>query len=142
MLTTSCIEHTDMRTLKLLYVFRLHQPDRTTALLSDSDVNVVLSLCRNKVLNISSGLDEPGEFNWELILCLMAVWVMVYFCVWKGVKSTGKVTYMHPSFRMFLCIFYIVPGRVTQQNEHFSPFMLHKQRLTVLVCSQVCVPIT
>lgn len=54
------------------------------------DVNL-FSLCRNKVLNISSGLDETGQFNWELMLCLMAVWVMVYFCVWKGVKSTGKV---------------------------------------------------
>lgn len=46
---------------------------------------------RNKVLNISDGLDTPGAFNWELMLCLLAVWVMVYFCVWKGVKSTGKV---------------------------------------------------
>ena len=47
------------------------------------------------MLNISSGLDQVGQFNWEVTLCLMAVWVMVYFCVWKGVKSTGKVT--HPS---------------------------------------------
>lgn len=47
---------------------------------------------RNKVLNISQGLDYPGSINWELLLCLAAVWVMVYFCVWKGVKSTGKVT--------------------------------------------------
>ena len=55
-------------------------------------LTVFLCLRRNKVLNISSGLDEPGHMNWELMLCLMAVWVMVYFCVWKGVKSTGKVS--------------------------------------------------
>lgn len=61
-------------------------------------VNVVRSLCRNKVLNISSGLDQPGQFNWELMLCLMAVWVMVYFCVWKGVKSSGKVFQKHVVF--------------------------------------------
>jgi len=53
-------------------------------------MNVYLHF-RNKVLNISDGLDQPGEINWEMVLCLMAVWVMVYFCVWKGVKSTGKV---------------------------------------------------
>lgn len=53
-------------------------------------MNVFLHL-RNKVLNISDGLDQPGAMNWELTLCLLAVWVMVYFCVWKGVKSTGKV---------------------------------------------------
>lgn len=62
------------------------------------DVNVLLSLHRNKVLNISSGLDEPGQFNWELMLCLMAVWVMVYFCVWKGVKSSGKVIHINLIF--------------------------------------------
>lgn len=54
-------------------------------------MNVFLHL-RNKVLNISDGLDQPGAMNWELTLCLLAVWVMVYFCVWKGVKSTGKVS--------------------------------------------------
>lgn len=48
------------------------------------------------MLNISTGLNEPGQFNWEVTLCLMAVWVMVYFCVWKGVKSTGKVTSLRP----------------------------------------------
>ncbi|KAI5086082.1 sodium- and chloride-dependent creatine transporter 1, partial [Silurus meridionalis] len=44
----------------------------------------------NKVLRISEGLDSPGQINWEMTLCLVAVWVLVYFCVWKGVKSTGK----------------------------------------------------
>lgn len=33
----------------------------------------------------------PGALNWEVTLCLLACWVLVYFCVWKGVKSTGKV---------------------------------------------------
>lgn len=33
----------------------------------------------------------PGALNREVTLCLLACWVLVYFCVWKGVKSTGKV---------------------------------------------------
>lgn len=33
----------------------------------------------------------PRALNWEVTLCLLACWVLVYFCVWKGVKSTGKV---------------------------------------------------
>lgn len=48
-------------------------------------------LCRNKVLRLSGGLSEPGEMNWQMILCLVTTWVVVYFCIWKGVKSTGKV---------------------------------------------------
>ena len=46
---------------------------------------------RNKVLRLSGGLEVPGALNWEETLCLLACWVLVYFCVWKGVKSTGKV---------------------------------------------------
>jgi solute carrier family 6 GABA transporter-like protein 6/8/11/12/13 len=46
---------------------------------------------RNKVLRLSTGLEVPGALNWEVTLCLLACWVLVYFCVWKGVKSTGKV---------------------------------------------------
>lgn len=70
-------------------------------------------LCRNKVLNISSGLDDAGPINWELMLCLMAVWVLVYFCVWKGVKSTGKVT--HSNITRLCCC---VSGKPSFIYEH------------------------
>lgn len=43
------------------------------------------------MLRLSGGLEFPGAINWEVTLCLLACWVLVYFCVWKGVKSTGKV---------------------------------------------------
>ncbi|XP_037540509.1 sodium- and chloride-dependent creatine transporter 1, partial [Nematolebias whitei] len=58
----------------------------------------IIEFWENKVLNISSGLEQPGQINWELLLCLMAVWVLVYFCVWKGVKSTGKIVYFTATF--------------------------------------------
>lgn len=51
--------------------------------------------CRNKVLRLSGDLSEPGEMNWQMILCLVTTWIIVYFCIWKGVKSTGKVTWSH-----------------------------------------------
>uniref|UniRef100_A0A3Q3GS31 Transporter n=1 Tax=Labrus bergylta TaxID=56723 RepID=A0A3Q3GS31_9LABR len=49
-------------------------------------------------------------FNWELMLCLMAVWVMVYFCVWKGVKSTGKIVYFTATFPYVVLIILLVRG--------------------------------
>ncbi len=48
--------------------------------------------CRRNVLSISSGIDEVGGLKWELALCLLAVWIICFFCIWKGVKSTGKVS--------------------------------------------------
>lgn len=32
-----------------------------------------------------------GSLNWDLALCLFIAWVICYFCIWKGTKSTGKV---------------------------------------------------
>lgn len=46
------------------------------------------------MLRLSGGLHEPGDISYEMVLCLIATWVIVYFCMWKGVKSTGKVKYL------------------------------------------------
>lgn len=37
------------------------------------------------------GIEEIGSVRWDVLLCLMVLWVICYFCIWKGVKSTGKV---------------------------------------------------
>lgn len=44
------------------------------------------------MLRISSGIDQLGPLNWDLALCLFVAWVICYFCIWKGTKSTGKVS--------------------------------------------------
>lgn len=49
-------------------------------------------VCRRNVLTISTGIDDIGPLKWDLALCLLAVWVICFFCIWKGVKSTGKVS--------------------------------------------------
>ncbi|MEE6505811.1 hypothetical protein FKM82_005658 [Ascaphus truei] len=64
----------------------------------------------NKVLRISSGLDDVGSINWELLLCLLACWVLVYFCVWKGVKSTGKIVYFTATFPYVVLLILLVRG--------------------------------
>ena len=47
----------------------------------------------NHVLKISGGIEEPGEVRFELAMCLLLGWIIVYFCVWKGIKSAGKVIF-------------------------------------------------
>ncbi|XP_061113231.1 sodium- and chloride-dependent creatine transporter 1 isoform X2 [Conger conger] len=70
----------------------------------------IIEFWENKVLDISDGLDQPGAINWELMLCLLAVWFMVYFCVWKGVKSTGKIVYFTATFPYVVLIILLVRG--------------------------------
>nr|XP_060511239.1 sodium- and chloride-dependent creatine transporter 1 [Panthera onca] len=70
----------------------------------------VIEFWENKVLRLSGGLDVPGALNWEVTLCLLACWVLVYFCVWKGVKSTGKIVYFTATFPYVVLVVLLVRG--------------------------------
>ena len=64
----------------------------------------------NRVLGISKGIDQPGELQLELVGCLLLSWILVYFCVWKGVKSSGKVVYFTALFPYVMIIALMIRG--------------------------------
>ncbi|KAI4873391.1 hypothetical protein NFI96_012317 [Prochilodus magdalenae] len=70
----------------------------------------VTEFWERNVLSLSSGIDEVGELKWDLALCLLAVWVICFFCIWKGVKSTGKVVYFTATFPFLMLIILLVRG--------------------------------
>ncbi|XP_033736454.1 sodium- and chloride-dependent creatine transporter 1-like [Pecten maximus] len=47
-----------------------------------------------KILGISSGLEDVGSLKLNLVLSLILAWVIVYLCIIKGIKSSGKVVYV------------------------------------------------
>uniref|UniRef100_A0A3P8PAM4 Transporter n=1 Tax=Astatotilapia calliptera TaxID=8154 RepID=A0A3P8PAM4_ASTCA len=63
-----------------------------------------------KVLRLSGGLHEPGDISYEMVLCLIATWIIVYFCMWKGVKSTGKVVYFTALFPYLVLVVLLAHG--------------------------------
>uniref|UniRef100_A0A665SX49 Transporter n=1 Tax=Echeneis naucrates TaxID=173247 RepID=A0A665SX49_ECHNA len=70
----------------------------------------VIEFWERKVLRLSGGLHEPGDISYELVLCLIATWIIVYFCMWKGVKSTGKVVYFTALFPYLVLIVLLAHG--------------------------------
>ena len=40
---------------------------------------------------LSDGMDDMGPIKLSLALCVLAVFVLVYLSLWKGVRSAGKV---------------------------------------------------
>lgn len=45
-----------------------------------------------RVLEKTSGIEDPGGLHWELFGCLLLGWVIIFLCLVKGIRSTGKVT--------------------------------------------------
>ncbi|KPM05445.1 sodium- and chloride-dependent GABA transporter 1-like protein [Sarcoptes scabiei] len=65
---------------------------------NNDSVNSVIEFWEHKILQISPGIDQPNGFQWELVLTLLLAWIMCFFCIWKGVKSTGKAVYVTAIF--------------------------------------------
>ncbi|XP_034459250.1 sodium- and chloride-dependent GABA transporter 2-like isoform X2 [Hippoglossus hippoglossus] len=63
-----------------------------------------------RVLAISGGIEEVGSIRWEVLLCLIATWVTCYFCIWKGVRSTGKVVYFTATFPYVMLLILLIRG--------------------------------
>ncbi|KAM4579005.1 sodium- and chloride-dependent GABA transporter ine [Fundulus diaphanus] len=56
----------------------------------------------NRLLEKTGGIDEAGGLQWEVFGCLLLSWIIIYLCIFKGVKSTGKVVYFTAVFPYFI----------------------------------------
>ncbi|XP_032892836.1 sodium- and chloride-dependent taurine transporter [Amblyraja radiata] len=70
----------------------------------------VTEFWERKVLGLSPGIEDIGELKWELALCLLAAWVICFFCIWKGVRSTGKVVYFTATFPFLMLLVLLIRG--------------------------------
>uniref|UniRef100_H2Z9J6 Transporter n=1 Tax=Ciona savignyi TaxID=51511 RepID=H2Z9J6_CIOSA len=68
-----------------------------------------------RVLRIdqSSGIDDPGPVLWDLCLCLLLSWIVVFVCLMKGVKSfeyTDRVVYFTATFPYLILFILLIRG--------------------------------
>ena len=59
---------------------------------------------------MSSGIEDFGSMNYELFGFLVLAWVIVYFCIWRSVKTTGKVVMFTATFPYLLLIAFLIRG--------------------------------
>lgn len=43
-------------------------------------------------LHESEGLHDLGAIRWDIALCLLVVYLICYFSLWKGISTSGKVS--------------------------------------------------
>merc|ERR1719150_528311 len=47
---------------------------------------------------------DIGEIKWDLALCLLLSWIIVFACLAKGIKSSGKVVYFTATFPYLILV--------------------------------------
>lgn len=62
------------------------------------------------VLQLSPSMDQIGSVRWELALCLGLAWLICYFCIFKGIKWSGKIVYFTASFPYLLLSILLAKG--------------------------------
>ncbi|XP_065668275.1 sodium-dependent neutral amino acid transporter B(0)AT2 isoform X3 [Hydra vulgaris] len=86
----------------------------------------------NNVLQVSSNLHSSGVLNWRMFGCLLLAWVLVYMCVLKGVKSSGKAAYLTATFPYVILIILFFRG-VTLEGAGEGIKVFFKADISVLL---------
>lgn len=61
-------------------------------------------------LHMSKGLEDLGAIKWDMALCLLAVYVICYFSLWKGISTSGKVVWFTALFPYAVLLILLVRG--------------------------------
>jgi solute carrier family 6 amino acid transporter-like protein 5/7/9/14 len=62
------------------------------------------------VLQEAPSIGETGTILWQLLLCLLLAWIIIYLCLIKGIKSSGKVVYFTATFPYVVLVILLVRG--------------------------------
>jgi len=79
-----------------------------------------------KALDVSPDIEIAGGVNGKLFGCLILSWVVVYACIVKGVKSSGKAVYFTATFPyvVLIILFFVgvtLPGAEIGLKALFTP---------------------
>uniref|UniRef100_A0A3Q1EHX7 Transporter n=1 Tax=Acanthochromis polyacanthus TaxID=80966 RepID=A0A3Q1EHX7_9TELE len=115
-----CIYYNVVITWALYYLFSSFQsplpwqncnntwntPNCTTHAINGSNFSSTASqeFFNYRMLEQTDGVHEAGTLRWQLFLILILAWILIYLCIFKGVKSTGKVVYFTALFPYVILI--------------------------------------
>jgi len=76
-------------------------------------VKTIKDDCQN--LDTTHSIVDESIFGWEVYLATLAVWIIVYFIIWKGVNSSSYVVWVTVPLPVFF-IFVMVMNGLTLEN--------------------------
>jgi solute carrier family 6 (neurotransmitter transporter, dopamine) member 3 len=61
-------------------------------------------------LHKSSGIDDMGAIKWDMAACLLVVYLICYFSLWKGISTSGKVVWFTALFPYVVLFALLIRG--------------------------------
>ncbi|CAL1263692.1 unnamed protein product [Larinioides sclopetarius] len=125
--TPNCVSQNDMNVLlnntSFTNISDLYNSTGVSRLLETRLNNFYFSF---KVLKQSTGIENMGAFQWPLVLSLFIAWILVFLCMLRGIKSSGKVVYVTATFPycVLLCLLIrglTLPGAWNGISFYLSP---------------------
>ncbi|XP_056634493.1 sodium- and chloride-dependent GABA transporter ine isoform X1 [Diorhabda sublineata] len=91
-----------------------------------------------KVLQISKGIEDSNFLRWELVACLICAWVLIYFAIWKSIKSSAKVRYFTATFPFVIIIILLIKS-LTLEGADLGMRYFFKPKFELLLNAKVWV---
>lgn len=64
-----------------------------------------------------TNLDDIGSVSLKLLFTLMAAWLLIFVCLMKGIKTSGKVVYFTATFPYLILVVLLVRGLTLEGME-------------------------
>ncbi|EDV26055.1 uncharacterized protein TRIADDRAFT_37598 [Trichoplax adhaerens] len=71
-----------------------------------------------ETLDATHSINDGGGIYWKAIICLAAGWIILYFCLMQGIKSSGKVVYVTATLPYVFLIAFLVRGMTLPGHEN------------------------
>ncbi|XP_055514130.1 sodium-dependent serotonin transporter-like isoform X1 [Leucoraja erinacea] len=75
----------------------------------------------------SNGLGDVGGINWHLLICLLIILTLVYFSIWHGIRTSGKVVWVTATLPYFVLFILLIRGATLPGAWKGIVFYLHPQ---------------
>ncbi|VDN54863.1 unnamed protein product, partial [Dracunculus medinensis] len=60
--------------------------------------------------SVARSLTNLGSINWQMAICLLIVYIICYFSLWKGIKMSGKVVWFTAIFPYVVLFILLIRG--------------------------------
>ncbi|XP_070559914.1 sodium- and chloride-dependent glycine transporter 2-like [Ptychodera flava] len=79
----------------------------------DTEMKVITAaeeFWNHRVLGITDGIGNLGSIRWELAGLLLVSWIIIFLCLCRGIKSSGKVVYVTATLPYLVITILIIRG--------------------------------